>query len=96
MKTSINLQIGDRNYPLKVANEEVERLRKGAKVLNAKIKEYRQRFELDDVQDLLAMIAFDSVITEHQTSSSHTKTHLEIGEKVNSLNRLIDALKLDD
>jgi hypothetical protein len=37
------------------------------KLINDKIKRYREEFGLDDRQDLLAMVAFDSMVEIHGT-----------------------------
>ena len=95
-KVSIEIQIGDRTYPLKVEAEEIERLKKSSKILNLKIKEYQKKFGLDDVQDLLAMVAFDCIVTEHKSSVLLTSSNQQVGEKIDRLNRLVDSLKLED
>lgn len=59
---SIKLKIADRDYPLKVAYEEEEHIRKTARILNEKIKEYRESFGIEDKQDLLAMVAFEILV----------------------------------
>jgi len=95
-KVSIQIQIGDRTYPLKVEADEVERLKKSSKVLNLKIKEYQKKFGLDDMQDLLAMVAFDLLITEHKSSTLLTSSNQKTAEKIDRLTRLVDSLKLEE
>ncbi len=59
---SIKLRIGNREYPMRVKSEDEERIRKAGKILNDKVKKYREQFGIDDNQDLLAMVAFDCLI----------------------------------
>ncbi|EMS31883.1 hypothetical protein C943_01842 [Mariniradius saccharolyticus AK6] len=59
---SIRLKIGDREYPMKVKAEDEAKIRHAGKLINDKIKRYREEFGLDDRQDLLAMVAFDSMV----------------------------------
>ncbi|MDH5597921.1 MAG: cell division protein ZapA, partial [Cyclobacteriaceae bacterium] len=59
---SIRLKIAGKEYPMKVKREEEERVRLAAKIVNEKVKSYKEQFRIDDKQDLLAMTAFDGVI----------------------------------
>jgi len=95
-KVSIHIQIGDRTYPMKVEVGEVERIKKCSKILNLRIKDYQKKFGLDDIQDLLAMVAFDALISEHRSSTFLGSTNQKLGEKISTLHSLIDALKLED
>ena len=47
---------------MKVKAEDEEGIRKAGKMLNEKIKAYRDQFGIDDNQDLLAMVAFDCLV----------------------------------
>lgn len=97
-KVSINIKIGDRTYPLKVDPSEVERLKKYSKILNAKIREFRDKFGIDDMQDLLAMVAFDTTINAASAPKPDPdKAELsseELGSKITQLSELIDSLQL--
>lgn len=57
---AIKIRIAERDYPMRVSAEEEERLRAAGRVLNERIKLFREQFGLQD-QDLLAMIALESV-----------------------------------
>ncbi len=57
---SIKIKLAGREYPMKVKSEDEERIRRAGKELEEKIKTYRDQFGIDDKQDLLAMVAFDS------------------------------------
>ena len=59
---SIRIRIADREYPMKVKFEEEERVRAAAKWVNERLKTLRDQFGTDDKQDLLAMVAFDSMV----------------------------------
>jgi len=52
---SIKINIADRVYPLKVNMEEEEIIRRAAKLINDRIKEYQENYAVRDKQDLLAM-----------------------------------------
>jgi len=53
----ITISIADRPYRLAISNEkEEENVRKTARLINEKIKEYATHYAFKDKQDLLAMI----------------------------------------
>lgn len=59
---SININIADRMYPLKVDINEEEIVRKAAKLINEKIVRYRQQYKNKDLQDFMAMSALEFAI----------------------------------
>ncbi|MGB0805650.1 MAG: cell division protein ZapA [Salibacteraceae bacterium] len=56
-KLSINVNIGNRVYPLTIDREEEELIRKAAKRVNDNMKQLGNTYEVSDKQDLLAMTA---------------------------------------
>ena len=54
---TISVIIADRPYRLKIKKEEEETIRKAAKVINEKVKEYSEDYAFNDKQDLLAMVS---------------------------------------
>ncbi len=54
---SIKVTIANRQYPLRINRSEEEAIRKAAKKINERIKEYEQNYAVRDPQDLLAMCA---------------------------------------
>jgi len=61
-KLSININIADRRYPLRIERKEEEKIRKAAKIINDKVSQYMQRYVSKDSQDCLAMAALQFVI----------------------------------
>ena len=47
---------------MKVKTEDEAKIRLAGKMINDKLKKYREEFGLDDKQDLLAMVAFDCMV----------------------------------
>ena len=82
---SIKLKIADRDYPLKVAYEEEEHIRKTARILNEKIKEYRDNFGIEDKQDLLAMVAFEILVDKLNLDSERQTLFSNINKQVQSI-----------
>lgn len=89
---SIRLKIGDREYPMKVKAEDEAKIRHAGKLINDKIKRYREEFGLDDRQDLLAMVAFDSMVESMNQDSVNSEDSqliqaslIKVNDQLNSL-----------
>lgn len=52
----VNITIGDRNYRIKVAPADEEKVRKTVKTINDKIVEFRTQFAGKDMQDYISMV----------------------------------------
>jgi len=89
---SIKIKIADREYPMKVDAEDEERIRLAGKKINEKIKLYRDQFGIDDKQDLLAMVAFDSLYEKLQAEASSTVIGESAVDKISYLSRLISEV----
>jgi cell division protein ZapA (FtsZ GTPase activity inhibitor) len=58
-KLSIKITIAGRTYPLMVNPNEEETIRKAAKSVDEKVREYEQSYAVKDKQDLIAMCALE-------------------------------------
>lgn len=88
---SIRLKIGDREYPMKVSAEDEEKIRRAGKIINERIRAYRNRFGINDKQDLLAMVAFDCVVEQMNNELPETDTDPTVSSKIDQLNSLING-----
>lgn len=52
---SIKINIADRIYPLKINIHEEENVRRAAKMINERIKQFQENYAVKDKQDLLSM-----------------------------------------
>lgn len=86
---SIKLKIGNREYPMKVKAEDEERIRRAGKVLNEKMKSYRDQFGIDDNQDLLAMVAFDCLVDKMKKEETIESTDEVALDKIRGISQLI-------
>lgn len=86
---SVKIKICDREYPMRVSPDEEARIRKAGKLINERIKSYRDQFGIDDKQDLLAMVAFDCLIESLSSGNSQDTGSQSIAEKIHYLNGLI-------
>ena len=87
---SIKIKIADREYPMKVDANDEERVRSAGRLLNEKMKAYRDQFGIDDKQDLLAMVAFDSTVEKMLMEQENNTIEQEIFNKLSSLHHTID------
>ena len=88
---SIKVTIANRVYPLKINFSEEENIRKAAKLINEKVKEYEENFSVRDKQDLLAMTALQFA---NEALGSNTKISSEVGsisEELSELDNLISS-----
>jgi len=86
---SIKIRIGDREYPMKVNETEEEVLRMAGRALNEKLKSFKELYHTDDRQDLLAMVAFDSLLQKLKNDISSANVETNINDKIGYLNTLI-------
>lgn len=87
---SIKIKIADREYPMKVKTGDEARVRNAGKQINERIRSYRERFGIDDKQDLLAMVAFDCLVDKLETDEKQYDMDESVLEKVNHLNNIIN------
>ena len=80
-KLSININIADRLYPLRIERKEEESIRRAAKIINDKVVQYKQRYPTKDIQDCLSMATLQFVIqkfdSEKQIENSPVVEELE-------------------
>ncbi len=74
---------------MKVILTDEERVRMDGKLINEKIKSYREQFGIDDKQDLLAMVAFDCLIDKMAADETYQVIDQTVFEKVNQLNHIV-------
>ncbi|WP_035806604.1 cell division protein ZapA [Lunatimonas lonarensis] len=89
---SIRIKIGDREYPMKVKAQDEGKIRRAGKLINEKLKRYREEFGLDDRQDLLAMVAFDSMVEALDLHESNAQGSEEVRAALTHINAEISAI----
>lgn len=86
---SIKIRIGDRDYPMKVDESEEEMLRMAGKMLNERLRSFREQYQIDNTQDLLAMLAFDGLVNELKNKQTAAQTENQLAERINYINSII-------
>ncbi|QKJ31709.1 cell division protein ZapA [Mucilaginibacter mali] len=86
---SIKINIADRVYPLKVNMEEEEIIRRAAKLINDRIKEYTENYAVRDKQDLLSMCVLHYATSTIKAEKRVTVEDTAVTEKVYQLDNLL-------
>jgi len=74
---------------MKVKLTDEERVRLASKIINEKLKTYREQFGIDDKQDLLAMVAFDCLVDKMAAEETYQVIDQTVFEKVSQINHLV-------
>ena len=86
---SIKINIADRVYPLKVNMEEEEIIRRAAKLINDRIKDYQENYAVRDKQDLLSMCVLHYATSALKADKKVSVEDTEIAEKVYEIDYLL-------
>jgi len=88
-KLSIKVNIAERYYPLKIARDDEEKIRRAARMINEKVLQYKQKYIDKDTQDFLAMTALQFVITilEEENKNDYSP----MNESLRELNDELEA-----
>lgn len=89
---SIKIKIGDREYPMKVNADDEAKIRRAGKMINEKLKRYREEFGLDDRQDLLAMVAFDSMVENMELNELNSEGSEQVKKTIQQINDQLTSI----
>lgn len=89
---SIKIKIGDRDYPMKVKAEDEARIRRAGKLINDRLKTYREEFGLDDRQDLLAMVAFDCMVETMELNEISSEDSEKVTSTIQKINDSLSSV----
>lgn len=87
---TINVEIADRRYPLKIARADEEQLRKAAALINERMKSFLRHYSFKDMQDQLALIALQFATTSLKYESELAFNSQHLKRKLDELNTLLD------
>jgi len=88
---SIKINIADRVYPLRVNMEEEEVIRRAAKIINDRIKEYQDNYAVRDKQDLLSMCVLHYATATLKADKKRVDEDTEVADKVFQLDQLLTS-----
>jgi len=86
---SIKINIADRVYPLKVNMEEEEIIRRAAKLINDRIKEYQENYAVRDKQDLLSMAVLHYATSSLKAEQKVAVEDTDVTDRVYQLDQML-------
>ncbi len=86
---TISVTIADRPYRLTIKKEEEETIRKAAKLINEKIKDYSENYAFNDKQDLLAMVSLQYANTSLNLEKQNKNTDNRFAERLLEINKVL-------
>lgn len=90
---AIKIRIAEREYPMRVKEEEEERLRVVGKLLNERLRFFKDQFGIQDKQDLLAMVAFETMVDKLKLEDDKNSHLDKVGAQLNVLDELLSTNK---
>lgn len=93
---SIQVQIANKSYPLKVKEDQVEVLQEAAKKVAEQLKTYQTSFNLKEPQDILAMCALQQAAELLNASNNREKKELELANELTKLSEMVTAFGPDN
>ena len=91
---AIKIRIAERDYPMRVAVADEERLRLAGRQLSERLREYREQYGIQDKQDLLAMVALVTMADSLKVSSEKDGTDAALAERLTRLDGLLAGVVL--
>ncbi len=86
---AISVKIAERKFRLKVKPEEEERVRKAAKLIDEKIKDYSHSYAYNDMQDLLSMVVLQFAVKSLQCSDEMEAMDEMWGERLKDIEKVL-------
>ena len=90
-KYSIKVNILNRPYPLLVRAEEEQAVRNAAKLINEKIKGYKDRFSVKDDLDLVIMCCLELATDNINQSLNQANKDRKAAAQIDKLNDILNA-----
>jgi cell division protein ZapA len=88
-EVSIELNLANRKYPLKVKAGEAASVQKAAELINFKLQEFENKYGVKDIQDLFAMAALQITTQMIEIESNVTGNQGDIHVRLQELNAMI-------
>lgn len=90
---SIKIRIAEREYPMRVKEEEEERLRVVGKFLNERLRFFKDQFGTQDKQDLLAMVAFEAIAEKMRLEEEKSDHITKVDQQLSALDELLSSVQ---
>jgi len=90
---AIKIRIAEREYPMRVKEEEEERMRVVGKLLNERLRFFKDQFGIQDKQDLLAMVASATMVDKLKLEDDKNSLLDKVGAQLSVLDELLSTNK---
>lgn len=87
---AIKIRICGREYPMKVSAIDEACVRTAGKMINHQVRAYRDKFGIQDTQDLLAMVAFDCLVDNLKLKDNVIQEENKFANNIEHLIQLIN------
>ena len=87
---SIKINLGGREYPLRIKKDDEVKLRETVEKINSNIKNLEKEFGIKDKQDLLAMTALQ-LLNQPLQENVNPKQMQELQDQLQSINEMLDG-----
>ena len=87
---TINIQIGNRSYPLKVQQKDEAAYREAEQLINDKWKAYGDAFAVRDPQDLLAMCALQLATETLKLKNKAEESSSAVNDEIKSILKMME------
>ena len=91
---AIKIRIAERDYPMRVTVADEERLRLAGRQLSEQLREFREKYGIQDKQDLLAMVALATMADSLKVSKEKDGTDADFTERLARLDELLSGVVL--
>jgi cell division protein ZapA len=95
---SVKVSIANRTYPLRITQEEQERVMKAAEMINKRVRDFEEAFAVKDKQDLLAMTAlhFANESMDQDKTEKSGSSEQELHDRIDGISLLLDEYLQDE
>lgn len=92
---SIELQIANRKYPLRVSESESDSALRAAELINRKLKDFEEKYGVRDIQDLFAMSALQIATQLIDLEQQGQQYHQQVTDRFKALDQMLDEVLSD-
>jgi len=91
IEVSIEVELANRKYPLRINEADIEAVHRAAEAINARLREFEEKYQIRDIQDLFAMAALQMAVQYADTQEPHQIIPEHVADRIAHLNGLLEA-----
>jgi cell division protein ZapA (FtsZ GTPase activity inhibitor) len=90
-EVSIEIQLANRKYPLRINETDANAVIRAAELVNSKLQEFEEKYQIRDIQDLYAMSALQLAVQYTDKQEPHPLVPEQVANQIAHLNGLLEA-----